>query len=163
MGIGFTAQGVDYGSPYRRQPGSFRTDVEFIFEGLDDDEIIGDFESSVLKSGAAGLEIDRYDRDLGSPADAIVLASSYGHSDFYQRVVEEVGINSGDFSGTVHPEVRSDMVYFQTPNGGAVFSVGSITWCASLSYNNYENNVSRITRNVLNRFAAASGAGQADN
>jgi N,N-dimethylformamidase len=48
--------------------------------------------------------------------------------------------------------VRSDMVYFETPNGGAVFSTGSITWCASLSHNGFQNNVSRITENVLRRF-----------
>jgi N,N-dimethylformamidase len=36
--------------------------------------------------------------------------------------------------------------------GGAVFSTGSIAWCGSLSHNNYDNNVSRITANVLERF-----------
>jgi N,N-dimethylformamidase len=45
-------------------------------------------------------------------------------------------------------------VYFETPNGGAVFSVGSITFCGSLSHNNYDNNVSRIVDNVLNGFKA---------
>ena len=44
------------------------------------------------------------------------------------------------------------MVFFERPNGGAVFSVGSITWCGSLSHNDYDNNVSRITENVLRRF-----------
>ena len=161
VGIGFTAQGVDDGSPYRRQPGSFHPDAEFIFEGVGADEIIGNFESPVLKYGAAGLELDRYDPELGSPSNAIVLASSYGHSDYYQRVVEEVGINAGNFGGTVHSEVRSDLVYFETPNNGAVFSVGSIAWCASLSYNNFENNVSRITGNVLNRFLAGKDHGEA--
>ena len=38
------------------------------------------------------------------------------------------------------------------PNGGAVFSTGSIAWCGSLSHNDYDNNVSRITENVLRRF-----------
>lgn len=154
VGIGFCAQGVDRGSPYRRQPGSFHPDVEFIFDGVGSDEIIGDFDSPVLIAGAAGLELDRYDPDLGSPTDAIVLASSFGHSDVYQRTVEEVGINSGNFGGTVHSDVRSDIVYFECPNGGAVFSVGSITWSASLAYNDYDNNVSRITGNVLDRFVA---------
>ena len=28
--------------------------------------------------------------------------------------------------------IRADLVYFKTPNGGAVFSVGSITYCGSL-------------------------------
>ena len=159
VGIGFCAQGVDRGAPYRRQPGSFDSDAAFIFEGIGADEIIGDFESLVLASGAAGLELDRYDVELGSPKNAIILASSYGHSDFYQRTVEEVNINSGQLGGTVHAGVRSDMVYFETPNAGAVFSVGSITWCGSLSYNNYENNVSRITGNVLDRFIAGGSAG----
>ena len=49
--------------------------------------------------------------------------------------------------------MRSDLVFFEHPNGGAVFSVGSISWFGSLSHNNYENNVSRITGNVLKRFA----------
>jgi len=55
-------------------------------------------------------------------------------------------------SGTEHPHVRSDMVYFKTENGGAAFSTGSIAWCGSLSYNKYDNNVSRVTENVLDAF-----------
>ena len=56
--------------------------------------------------------------------------------------------------GSVNPKVRSDMVYFEYPNGGAIFSTGSIAWCGALSQNNYDNNVSRITGNVLRRFAS---------
>ena len=37
-------------------------------------------------------------------------------------------------------------------NGGGVFSTGSITWAASLSHDGYQNNVARITGNVLRRF-----------
>jgi N,N-dimethylformamidase len=44
------------------------------------------------------------------------------------------------------------MVFFTAPNGGAVFSTGSIAWAGSLSHNGYENNVARITTNVLRRF-----------
>jgi N,N-dimethylformamidase len=51
--------------------------------------------------------------------------------------------------------MRCDMVFFETPNGGAVFSVGSIAYCGALSHNSYDNNVSRITENVLRRFSAA--------
>jgi hypothetical protein len=36
--------------------------------------------------------------------------------------------------------------------GRAVFSVGSITSCGSLSHNNYQNNISRMLENVLRRF-----------
>jgi N,N-dimethylformamidase len=47
------------------------------------------------------------------------------------------------------------MVFFETPNGGAVWSSSSIAWAGSLSHNQYNNNVSRITRNVLDRFLDA--------
>jgi N,N-dimethylformamidase len=50
------------------------------------------------------------------------------------------------------PNVRADIVYFETPNDGTVFSAGAITWFGGLSHNNYTNNVSRITENVLRRF-----------
>ena len=48
--------------------------------------------------------------------------------------------------------VRADMTFFETENGGAVFSVGSIAWAGSLAHNGFENNVARITGNVLTRF-----------
>jgi N,N-dimethylformamidase len=55
--------------------------------------------------------------------------------------------------GTESPKVRADMVFFETPNGGAVFSVGSINWLSSLAWNQFDNNVARVTENVLRRFA----------
>ena len=44
------------------------------------------------------------------------------------------------------------MTYFDTPSGGAVFSTGSITFCGSLPFNNFDNNVSTLLANVFNRF-----------
>ena len=46
------------------------------------------------------------------------------------------------------------MAYVEYPNGGAVFSTSSIAWSGSLSFNDYDNNVSRLTENVLRRFAS---------
>ena len=46
---------------------------------------------------------------------------------------------------------RADMIYFQVAGGGSVFSVGSITFCGSLPWNNYDNNISTILLNVLSR------------
>lgn len=57
-------------------------------------------------------------------------------------------------SRTAHLNVSADLVYFEYPRGGGVFSVGSIAWFGSLSYNAYDNNVSKITENVLKRFAS---------
>ena len=43
------------------------------------------------------------------------------------------------------------MVHFETAGGGAVFSVGSITYPSSLPV---DEHVSRVTANVLRRFMA---------
>lgn len=153
FGVGFTAQGFDKGSPYKRLPGSFDPRASFIFTGIGADEIIGDFPSLVLGEGAAGSEIDRVDYALGTPAHTLILAQSYGHSDAYQQVVEELNTSDSAQGGTVNRLVHADMAFLEYPNGGAVFSTGSISWSGSLSYNNYENNVSRITENVLRRFS----------
>ena len=48
-------------------------------------------------------------------------------------------------------EGGAHMVYFGTPGGGAVFSVGSITYPSALLC---EDACSKITRNVLKRFLA---------
>jgi len=46
------------------------------------------------------------------------------------------------------------MVHFETAKGGAVFSVGSITFCGSLPWNNFDNQISVLLRNVVTRFMA---------
>jgi N,N-dimethylformamidase len=48
--------------------------------------------------------------------------------------------------------IRADIVYFETANGGAVFSVGSITFCGALPINGGDNNVSAMVDNVVRRF-----------
>jgi N,N-dimethylformamidase len=75
-------------------------------------------------------------------------------------VVEEVEASDSKQGGSVNPRVRADMVYFEGPHGGAVFSVGSIIWCGCLSHNEYRNNVSRITENVLRALTGDKDSGQ---
>ena len=149
-GIGSNGVGAGKSSYYRRQPGSFDPGVAFIFEGVGADEKIGDF--GVCAGGAVGYEIDRYDRRLGAPANTLLLASSEGLSRYYELVVEEMMYTFPAYGADENDMVRADMVFFACPNGGAVFSTGSITWAGSLPHNGYDNNVSRITENVLRRF-----------
>ncbi len=155
VGVGFTAEGFDRNAPYRRSPDSFNERVAFIFEGIGKDERIGDFECLTQHHGSAGYEIDRFDFKLGTPAHALLLASASGFSNSYQHVVEEVDVADSKQGGPVNPKVRADIVYFEYPKGGAVFSVGSIAWCGCLSYNKYDNNVSRVTENVLRKFSTS--------
>jgi hypothetical protein len=44
------------------------------------------------------------------------------------------------------------VVFVTGPCGGAVFSVGSIAWAASLATNGYDNDLAKLTDNVLRRF-----------
>ena len=150
-GVGFSAQGAFEGAYYVRAAGAEDPRAAWIFEGVED-EIIGNF--GLSGGGAAGFELDRMDHRLGSPENAIVVASSTGHQESHIVVPEELLTHRSTWSFETHQElVRADMTYFETPAGGAVFSVGSITFCGSLSHDGYDNNVSRIIDNVLTRFA----------
>lgn len=149
VGIGFIAQGFDNSSYYRRTPAARDPRAAFLFEGIDD-AIIGDF--GAWGDGAAGLEIDCYDARLGSPPHALVIASSENHSNAFLLVNEEMMTNFHAVDGTLNARVKADMVFFETPGGGAVFSTGSIAFVASLAHNGYDNNVSRLVRNAIARF-----------
>lgn len=152
VGVGFASQGFDLCGPFRRLPDSDDPRVDWIFEGVTRDGPIGDY--GQVGGGAAGLELDRYDPDLGSPPGTLVLASSEELTDAYFHVVEEVDVMRAGLSGTYDPDVRADVVYFETPSGGAVFSTGSIAWCSSLGHNEHQNDVSHITDNVFRRFTS---------
>jgi N,N-dimethylformamidase len=150
-GVGFSAQGRFEGSYYRRLPESFAPAVAWIFDGVDG-EIIGDFGFS--GGGAAGFELDRADPLLGSPPGTVVLCRSEGHQAHFGVTPEDVlQPRENKMSNAPDPLIRSDMVYFETARGGAVFSVGSITFCGSLPWNNFDNQVSRMIRNVVSRFS----------
>ena len=153
VGIGCSSMGwATKSGGYIRSKDSFDKRVGFIFEGIKGNEIIGNF--GLAMGGAAGDELDRLDYQLGTPRHAIHLASSTGHDNRYQQVIEDMLQlkDTQKYGGTANSNVRADMVYFETPHKGAVFSVGSISWCGSLSHNNYNNNVSQITENVLKKF-----------
>ena len=106
----------------------------------------------MLNHGAGGFEVDKANRKLGTPAHAMVLASTKGLSDAYQVCIEDCLVSLPDTGGTVNPHIGADMVLLPYPNGGAVFSVGSISWIYSLSAGDYGGDSSRITENVLRRF-----------
>ena len=152
VGVGFTAQGQFNGSYYRRvcrDPG-----YDWIFEGVEGD-IIGDF--GLSGGGAAGYELDRYDPRLGSPEDAVILASSEGHGEDFILVPEEQLTHITNWAGQpVSDLLRADMIWFDVPGGGSVFSVGSITFCGSLPENGCDNSVSRIVGNVVRRMTGGA-------
>ncbi len=152
VGIGTFATGFDRCGWYVREPGvEDNPRAAWVFEGVDN-EIIGDY--GVLGGGAAGIELDGMDTALGSPPDTIVLARSDGHSAYYTQSPDEIVFNHAAVTGDANRRVRADMIYTRFRSGGGVFATGSISWAASLGWNGYDNDVARISSNVLRRFAA---------
>ena len=165
VGVGFSATIFNRSTYYRRTEAGRHPRYAFVFAGVGEDERIGDF--GLRGGGAVGMEIDRWDPDLGAPPNSVVLASSEDVGIGGLLSVEEFVTTTRALDGVQNGRVRADMVFFETPGGGAVWSTGSIAWATSLSQNGFENNVSRITENVLRRFLDprpfdASDRGSAD-
>ncbi len=151
LGVGTVATGFDFSEGYYRTPEAVDPRAAFIFEGIGD-EPIGNF--GLVGGGAAGSEIDCADRSLGTPPHALVVATSSGnHSRYVLLTPESMTSSISNHGGEENPDVRADIVFYEGANGGAVFSTGSIAWCGSLFHNDHDNNVSRMTANVLRRFA----------
>lgn len=148
-GVGFSSEGMDASSPFYRLPASKEDDVAWIFDGVEN-EMFGDF--GLAHDGAAGIEIDRYDCRYGTPGHTRLLATSHGHSDGYPLVIEEVLSNGTGTAGTTSPLVRADVTYTTNSAGGASFCTGSIAWGQALPCDDFDNEISRITANVVRRF-----------
>ncbi|MCP5152906.1 MAG: N,N-dimethylformamidase [Ectothiorhodospiraceae bacterium] len=149
-GAGMTAQGFDRSTYYERTAASHDPRASFIFEGIGADERIGDF--GLIGGGAAGWEIDRADPSLGTPPHALVVATATRFSSAYHWMKEELTHTHSAITGETCPHVHCDMVFYETPNGGAVFSTSSIAFAGALSHRDYDNNVSRLLENVVRRF-----------
>lgn len=160
VGVGFGSEGFDISSYFVRTGDGLGGAADWMFDGIGQDERIGDF--GLVGGGAAGLELDIYDAALGTPPETVIAATSVGHTDVYVEVAEELYFNVPGTGGTQNARVRADITYFPTEGGGGVWSCSSIAYFGSLSHNGYDNNVSRLTKNVIDRFLeegpAPSGA-----
>ena len=153
VGVGFDAQVFTESSSYRWLDGARDPALAWLTEGVDLDAPLGNF--GLRGNGAAGIEIDRVEPTLGSPPGLVWLATAdrVGYGGI--PTPEEVRTLNRGFTGEQNAQIRADLVYFPTANGGGVFSTGSIAWVCALSHNEYDNNVSRVTGNVLRRFLDA--------
>ncbi|OKL55643.1 hypothetical protein UA08_09126 [Talaromyces atroroseus] len=141
-----TGKGKGYviNSQYSRRPG-----LAWIFDGIDVDNPLGE---NGFGGGASGDEIDHLDYELGSPSSIILLGTSQQYDDSFGLFNEESMFPMVNTLGSNSDRVRSDLVYYETEAGGAVFSVGSINWYSSLAWEGYDNSLTRITGNVLKEF-----------
>lgn len=122
LGVVFTPAGAMTGAPYRVLDASHWA---FAGTGLRDGDLFGIHSlHRRCPGGASGHETDKT-----SPSSPKIL----------QIVARGTNPDNGG----------AEMVSFDTPGGGRVFSVGSINYVASLPV---DEHVSRITANVLKRF-----------
>lgn len=149
-GTGFSAQGFNHSRPYERTAASHDPRVEWMFENIAASEPIGDF--GLVFGGAAGSEIDSADYNIGTVPHALIVAEASNFGADFHWVNEEFLHTHSAVNGENCPHVRCDMVFYETPKGGAVFSASSIAFSGALSHNQYQNNVSRLLANVVRRF-----------
>jgi hypothetical protein len=122
LGVVTTDTGIMTAAPYR----ALHT-AHWVFAGtgLKDGDLFG--EASLqerINGGASGHETDKI--SPSSPPNTLLLAK---------------GINRDEGGG--------EIVYYETESGGAVYSVGSITYNASILV---DPHISRITANVITHF-----------
>ena len=152
VGIGFSTQGRHLGFPYAFTDGIRNPRVRFMTEGIEAHAAPGTKfgDSGFMGGGAAGFELDSADPKYGTPPNALVVAKGVVIHDDYRWVNEDMLVHR-------HPRPQedwscADMTFFETASGGAVFSVGSMTYLGSLPPENYGNVCARLTMNVLRRF-----------
>lgn len=153
VGIGFSTQGEYIGYPYQFLDGILDPRTAFMREGMPDQAMPGATlgERGLMGGGAAGHELDRADVGLGTPRHAIIIGRAVLTDPTYQPVNEE----RRDHTWPAKREdiIRSDLTFFETPNGGAVFSVGSMNFIGALPIDGYESVAAKLITNVVRRFA----------
>lgn len=156
VGVGFTAMGGGPGRPYRRTPESRRPELAFAFEGVQGDEI---GTCGAILGSAAAYEFDRADTSLGTPEEAVVIATASGFEDLYYPTIEQFMAARPELGDPSSELVRADAVLVPRENGGAVFAAGSAAWCGSLETPDGPTDIGIVTTNVLRRFVeTARGA-----
>ena len=127
--------------------------VAFMREGIEDRTKPGGVlgERGLMGGGAAGHELDRADVRLGTPPHAIIVGRAVLGDPTYQPVNEERYDHT--WPAAREDIIRSDLTFFETPNGGAVFSVGSMNFIGALPIDNYDSVAAKLITNIVKRFA----------
>lgn len=122
LGVVFTDPGIMTAAPYKVENAGHWA---FAGTGLKNGDFFGEAnQQERIPGGASGHETDK--RSASSPKNTVLLARG-------------TNIDNGG----------AEIVTYETASGGAVFSVGSITYNGSLLVDDV---VSRVTANVISRF-----------
>ena len=154
VGVEISGMIFNGSSPYRKHPAAEDKRASWIFAGTTEGDVFGEYGLDTVKGGAVGFEIDRYKAGNGVPRHALNLATS---EPLLEKVEDVQLLDTLPLKIAYHPApeerwAQADVVFFETPKGGAVFSTGSICWMSSALDNQYDNDIAQITRNVIERF-----------
>lgn len=154
LGVGFIADGIDGNASYTVHEVAEGTLARAILDdaGLAPGSVLGNEMSLVMGPGAAGFEIDCMDTALGTPPSTTCLATATDIPDRHFLAAEEFLHGHANVTAVTNPKIRADAVLVEYPNGGQVFSTGSINWSGCLSADSYRGSVSRLTGSVLRHF-----------
>jgi N,N-dimethylformamidase len=120
-------------------------------------ESFGGGPALVLGHGAAGFEIDRADPQAGTPEHTVALAAADTFTDAYQTAIERTTAIAPWYGGSdPRSGLRADMTITLGPNGGAVFTTGSISYASTLYFNNNRGDTATILANVIDGFLSDS-------
>ncbi|MEQ9071508.1 MAG: carboxypeptidase regulatory-like domain-containing protein, partial [Gimesia chilikensis] len=122
LGVVFSFAGIMTGAPYKVIDADHWS---LAGTGLKAEDLFGtESQHMRIPGGASGHETDKI--SPSSPPQVHLIAQ-----------------------GTNPDNGGADMIHYQTDSGGEVFSVGSICWITSMLV---DNDISRVTRNVIDQF-----------
>jgi N,N-dimethylformamidase len=149
LGTGTAAVSFGQGRPYVRDAASHDPAFAWIFEGIDPAVI--DAEAELL-GGPSGFEVDAMRADLGTPLDTVRLATATGFDPALTFIASEDVLSTGTAGA-----MESHIAYRRLASGGRVFSAPSIAWTSCLADRGGDNDVARITANVIRAFTRPEG------
>ena len=131
-GVGFTAQGNFVGSHYRVKPEARASRAAWILDGIErrDDRRLrpfgawrGRLRARPRRQAARHAGARHRARGVRGPRAGGALGAGAGG---------DADAPDDDARASRPTLIRADLTFFETPNNGAVFSTGSITFCGSL-------------------------------
>ena len=147
-GVGIALMGFSVALPFERTAASYDSSFAWLFDGVSA-RSFGD--SGIVLNGAAGYEVDNTSAVLGTPDHIVVLATASGFPDDY---VDDPG--RWYEGGAPERDSRriAELSYLTHASGGAVFSASSVCFLGALPGPGQQNDVGRITTNLLLHFSS---------
>ncbi|KKB80343.1 hypothetical protein VW35_08075 [Devosia soli] len=147
-GVGIALMGFSKALPFTRTAASHEPAFAWLFGG-----VVGDTfgHTGMVLGGAAGYEVDSTNPALGTPENIVVLATAQGFPDDY---VDDPG--RWYEGGTAERGARqiAEMTFLSHPSGGSVFSASSVSFLGALPGPDEQNDVGRMTLNLLRHFSS---------